>query len=379
VIVVAGAGMAGLCAGARLRQLGVEARVLEKGDRPGGSMRLSSGFVWRYRTHELYQEQCPAGDEALQRLLQERLDAALDWLEELGAPLKAAETGNPLTVGRAFDPEGLTHALVAAIGGVELGATPPEEQAPLVLATGGFGGSRALVEAHIHPAGRLPVRANPWSTGDGLTLALARGAAFRGPAEEFYGRAMPAVDGLDPASFVGAAQLYGRFAHVVDLDGVPLGIAPSWSELDLVQAIARRRDGRAWYVVDGGVLGHRVRERTVADMVAAAVEAGAPVVRGGSLDELAGALGLELDAPELAKPPFAAVQVEATITHTIGGLAIDTDARVVDDAGDPIDGLWAAGVDAGGFSGGGYASGLAQALVTGLAAAESAASYIGTV
>jgi succinate dehydrogenase/fumarate reductase flavoprotein subunit len=380
VIVVAGAGMAGLCAGARLAQLGVEARVLEKGDRPGGSMRLSSGFVWRYRTYELYREQCPDGEPALQLLLQERLDAALDWLEELGAPVKASETGNPLTAGRAFDPEGLTQALVAAIGGIELGAPLPREQTPLVLATGGFGGSRPLVEAHIHPAGRLPVRANPWSTGDGLTLALGRGAAFRGPAEEFYGRALPAVDAIDPDRFVGAAQLYGRFAHVVDLDGVPLGISPSWSELDLVQAIARRREGRAWYVVDGAVLGHRVRERTVADMVAAAVEVGAPVRRGRTRDELAAALGFALDGSQLARPPFAAVQVEASITHTIGGLAIDTEARVLDTHGEPIPGLWAAGVDAGGFSGGGYASGLAQALVTGLAAAESAArSYAGSV
>jgi fumarate reductase flavoprotein subunit len=35
-----------------------------------------------------------------------------------------------------------------------------------------------------------------------------------------------------------------------------------------------------------------------------------------------------------------------------------------------LDGVWAAGVDAGGVATGGYASGLAQALVLGLAAAE---------
>jgi succinate dehydrogenase/fumarate reductase flavoprotein subunit len=56
------------------------------------------------------------------------------------------------------------------------------------------------------------------------------------------------------------------------------------------------------------------------------------------------------------------------VTHTIGGLQVDTQARV---AG--VDGLWAAGVDAGGVATGGYASGLAQALVLGLAAAESIA------
>jgi predicted oxidoreductase len=49
---------------------------------------------------------------------------------------------------------------------------------------------------------------------------------------------------------------------------------------------------------------------------------------------------------------------------------VDDRARVLDEAGEPIPGLFAAGVDAGGISVGGYASGLATALVLGLAAAE---------
>jgi fumarate reductase flavoprotein subunit len=67
------------------------------------------------------------------------------------------------------------------------------------------------------------------------------------------------------------------------------------------------------------------------------------------------------------------VRVVASITHTIGGLRIDERARVLDAGGAPLDGVWAAGVDAGGIATGGYASGLAQALVLGLAAAEDAA------
>jgi succinate dehydrogenase/fumarate reductase flavoprotein subunit len=43
---------------------------------------------------------------------------------------------------------------------------------------------------------------------------------------------------------------------------------------------------------------------------------------------------------------------------------------VLGHTGTPIEGLYAAGVDAGGWSTGGYASGLAAALVFGLAAAE---------
>ena len=53
------------------------------------------------------------------------------------------------------------------------------------------------------------------------------------------------------------------------------------------------------------------------------------------------------------------------ITHTIGGLRVDENAQVVD-------GLYAAGADVGGISTGGYASGLAAALVFGRIAAESA-------
>jgi hypothetical protein len=43
---------------------------------------------------------------------------------------------------------------------------------------------------------------------------------------------------------------------------------------------------------------------------------------------------------------------------------------VLDQAGMPVEGLYAAGVDAGGWSTGGYASGLATALVLGRVAAE---------
>jgi len=65
-----------------------------------------------------------------------------------------------------------------------------------------------------------------------------------------------------------------------------------------------------------------------------------------------------------------AVRVAAAITHTIGGLRVDDHARVLRADGTAIDGLYAAGADAGGISTGGYASGLAAALVLGLAAAE---------
>src|SRR5881409_1976685 len=125
--------MAGLAAAARARELGAEPLVLEKGDRAGGSMLLSSGVIWRHRTFEGFRAECPGGDPALQHLIVERLDEELEWLESLGAPVLEHETGNRRTIGKRFDTRGLTAALVRKAGQGSLGhalgppGTWPEE------------------------------------------------------------------------------------------------------------------------------------------------------------------------------------------------------------------------------------------------------------
>jgi FAD binding domain len=153
--------------------------------------------------------------------------------------------------------------------------------------------------------------------------------------EQFYGRVMPAPPArIREEDFVALAQLYGAHAQVLAENGddiTPPQVA--WHENDLANLIGPR----AWYVVDES------NER-----IEAARAAGATVA--------------ERDDGRIA------VHVAAAVTHTIGGLVVDRNARV---AG--LDGVWAAGVDAGGVATGGYASGLAQALVLGLAAAEDVA------
>ena len=351
--------MAGLAAAARLRELGVQPTVLEKGSRLGGSMLLSSCVVWRHREWEEFRAECPDGDPALQRVVWEQLDDAIAWLESLGAPVLWLETGNPRTVGKRFDPVGLTDALTRAAGEVSCKHTHLEigHEHPLaILATGGFQGNVELVAQHIRPARALRLRANPWSAGDGLQYALARGAALSAGMDEFYGRNMPDAD-FTEADFVPQAQLYGRHARVFNDEGEEFFEGEvSWSENDLAQATARQPNARAWYVLDDDALAQRVRDRSVADMVEAAPTRIEPS-----------------DLPFLP-PPNArvAVRVSPGITHTIGGVLIDERARVLDAANRPIDGLFAAGADAGGISTGGYASGLAAALVFGRIAAESA-------
>jgi predicted oxidoreductase len=160
---------------------------------------------------------------------------------------------------------------------------------------------------------------------------------------------------------VEAAQLYGRHALRLDDEGREFFPGePSWSENDLVQAIARLPGGRAWYVVGDDVLALRVRDRTISEQVETARSAG----------------GTVMPADALGHPGLTAVRVFAAVTHTIGGLRVDEGAHVLREDGSAVEALYACGVDAGGIATGGYASGLATALVLGLAAAETAAAEL---
>jgi fumarate reductase flavoprotein subunit len=344
--------MGGLAAAARARELGAAVLVLEKGDRPGGSLALSSGFIWRYGDFERFRRECPGGDPDLQRPVYERLDGDLAWLESLGAGVVARETGNPLTTGVQFDPHGLVEALARAGGELRLREPLQElpERTPVVLATGGFQGNRELVRRYVTPeADDLVLRANPWSGGDGLRLGLDAGAELTDVMDEFYGRNLPAPPArITPEGFRPLAQLYARHARVVNAAGQEY-TARTWSEIDVVQWTARQPGARAWYRVRDEALEERVRDRTVGEMIGAARAAGASVER--------------LDGET-------AVEVVAGITTTLGGLRIDSRARAAT-------GVFACGADAGGISTGGYSSGLASALVFGRIAAEEALGYTG--
>ena len=333
--------MAGLIAGARARELGAQPVLYEKGTRAGGSMLLSSGFAWRYRTAEIFREQCPGGDPELQAVVLDRFDDALDWLESLGVELLTRDTGNPLTTGARFDPRQLVETLARDVRLREM------TESPAILATGGF-------PVRLARERQLLLRANRWSEGDGLDLAVERGAATAGDLGEFYGRAMPALDELAEEDFIRLSQLYGKYASVTSFDGSKRFVGePVWSEVDLAQQIARWPGGRAWYTVDIEALDARVRERTVREMVEEARAAGAEV--------------REEDGRT-------SVLVRAAVTQTLGGLSVDQRARVLRKDGEPVGGLYAAGVDIGGISTGGWSSGLATALVFGVVAAETALS-----
>jgi succinate dehydrogenase/fumarate reductase flavoprotein subunit len=351
-LVVAGAGMAGLVAAARARELGARVEVWERAGRVGGSMLLSSGVVWRYRDFETFREQCPDGDVELQRAVHEQLDDGLTWLESLGAPVTEGSTGNPLTAGRRFDTRGLCGALLKTDPILRL--TQPLESipdAPCVLATGGFQADEWLVREWIS-AEPLMLRSNAGSKGDGLRLGLTAGGVYSAGMDQFYGRAMPAVEFLHESHWVPAAQLLARHAvEIVNSSGQAFADPLDWSEVRVVQWIARQKGARAWFVVPDAALDEPTRYGSVRELIERARGLGAAVER---------------------RDQGVAVEVRAAITQTLGGLRVDRDGRVLRGDGRPVDGLFAAGGDVGGVATGGYMSNLAAALVIGRRAAEAA-------
>ena len=433
-VIVAGGGLAGLVAAL---ELGARVTLLEKGDRLGGSILYSSGYIWSYKDLPTFRREAPGGDLVLQRLILESLEDDLDWLEDHGVPALTRETGNPLTFGARFDPKQLVATLtdhITASGGRILvqSALDGLEQEPegcvngvrvasdeglhteradaVILASGGFAANPELVQRHIiRGPGKMRLRAHPWSTGDGLLAALEAGALASAGLDEFYGRNLPAPPAdFPPEEFVEVSQLYGRYAVAINQSGERYtDEAADWSETALTQATARQPGLRAWYILDAAGLRERVRDRPVEHMVETARSVGGTVLRAESLMELAQRLAergvprenvlrtldgynaavadgraSELSPPRsdpaapVQEPPFVAVEVAPAITHTTGGLAVDAGCRVLRRADrQPIPGLYAAGVDVGGVSGGGYTSGLASALVFGRRAAISACQH----
>ncbi|MFN8621470.1 MAG: FAD-dependent oxidoreductase [Chloroflexota bacterium] len=436
-VLVAGAGMAGLCAALAAAEAGARVLVLEKGPAPGGSMRMSGGTVWTAPSMAIMDRWAPLGDKVRQRLLVEGIDAGLAWLAGHGIP-RSFDIDNPRQTGAGIDVELMTARLAAEIAarggelrlraalrsiergedGAVAGVTADVAgrrtriaARSVILATGGFGGNRELVSRYItRNAEAMLLRANPRSVGDGLLAALDAGARTSDNLATFYGHSMPAPPAeLPPTRWVAATAYYTQDAVLLNARGERFfDESISMADEQAPAHIADQPGGRAVVILDDRVYRNAAGEEQSPAAVAAnfetAVEAGAPHAIAGSLDELltvlgplgfspvgarrtleaynaAVAAGTSADLPvprrnnriAVVEPPFRALVVRAGITFTLGGIDTDSTMRVLDRDGSPIAGLYAAGADAGGTYQGGYMGGLVLGLVHGRIAGREAA------
>ncbi len=290
------------------------------------------------------------------------------------------------------------------------GALHRVEARAVVLADGGFQANQDLLKRFISTRPERLLQRNAKSgRGDALMMAEAVGAKLS-DMECFYGH-VQARDALHnpqlwpyptmdfPIAAGIAVDEHGRRFTDEGLAGVAIA-----------NAIARLSDPLGTVAIFDEAIWQESAKIYVMSANPFLVETGATFHRADTLDALAALAGLpqaalaetvsryndavetdkldQLDPPRtkdighpwgskamtIRQPPFYAVPLCAGITYTMGGLAIDPDARVLHASGTPIEGLYAAGGTIGGLEGGpftGYSGGLAKALTFGRIAGDS--------
>lgn len=389
-VLIAGGGMAGLCAAVSALESGARVVLVEKGERFGGSMRLSNGLVWTFKEKSSVRVQV-SGNQALQDLVVDSLEQDMRWLGEQGVELGPERPFQSFGHGRTVAPEQVIDALLArirAMGGETLAGHALERLRPLpdegyraelmtadapvyidadavVLVTGGFQGNPEMLARYVTSnTDDIYLRGNPWSTGDGLHAALELGAALTSGMRHFYGHAMVAPPArFGPLQLSEATQRYGNYALALNLSGRRFADESAGTgEETLNAAVAQQERGTAIYIVDAEIADKSEEfiltpPRVGIDRAAAL---GGPVCSANTLEELCQRMQ-EWGVPSevalasiqsfndallsgrsaqlvprregnlypIQTPPFYAVQVRAAVTFTCGGLATDIDMRVL--------------------------------------------------
>ncbi|MBR2942371.1 MAG: flavocytochrome c, partial [Clostridia bacterium] len=260
----------------------------------------------------------------------------------------------------------------------------------VILASGGFGADLERVAAY-QPSLEGFVTTNALTvTGDGIDMAVAIGAAtvdmeqIQIHPSVYTETAALITEGIRGDGAILVNQGGKRFVNELETRNVV-------SAAELAQ-----EGGYAWTIVDQKMMdasatyngyytkGYAVKGETIAEL-AAAMGTDAAVLEE-TMNTWNAAVAAQNDAEfgrlSFANPldtaPYYAVKVAPGIHHTMGGLAINTAAEVLTEAGEAIPGLFAAGEITGGVHGGNRLGGNAvcDIVVYGRIAAKSAAAYI---
>ncbi len=317
------------------------------------------------------------GPDALLRRLTRNL-AARGGVLRLGSPVKALAVEDGRVVG------------VQTAAGMERARF-------VLIADGGFQDNPELVRRHFSPRPeRLFKRGAGGGRGDGIAMAAAAGAATVGM-DRFYGHLLgldafgndrlwpyPTLDSLAAVSLLvdgagrrfcdeglGGVFMANELARLAD----PEGAAVVFDDRHWREDAADNRYPPALnpsFPASGGRVFEAPTVERLAETLAMPALAETVAAHNAGRREPARTLA-RFPAKPIVEPPFRAIRAAAGITYSMGGLAIDRAARVLDAGARPVPGLYAAGSAAGGLEGGpraAYLGGLAKAVATGLRAAE---------
>lgn len=286
----------------------------------------------------------------------------------------------------------------------------------VVIATGSFQANKGMIERHVGRYADCAIcRATPYNTGRGVVSALDHGARLSKGTGRFYGHMnpWPALTPTTEAEFeqadlnaasaiMGVIQKFSIEGIAVNMNGKRFtdeGPEKYVGDNYLANETLQQPDGHVFVVIDSA--------EDHADGLEAIRQAGGLVVSAETVDELAEQLAayrvnpcnlrktiaeyqqaaaegttLELDVPKspmqtgyltkLDTPPFFAVRASAGISGFYGGIEISDAGEVLGHGQNPIPGLYAAPMAAGGIFYKEYGGGLAMCATFGSIAGTSA-------
>lgn len=436
-VVVVGAGGAGMAAAVKLGQMGVSCIVLEKMPTIGGNtircgaaynavdpeLQGAQGIEDSIELHiqQTYDGGDQVGDLELIRVMCENALDSIHWLEDLGcefqqtittvigatwprthyplnsfgtdfiAPLEKAakEMGQEIIVNMEATELVVEDGRVTGVLAVDTTTGTPYEfkaEKGVILASGGYGADiERCREANPNIPEDIRTSNQPGATGDGIDMAQAIGAATVGME---YVQMLPIAGNCVSTAIENQIFVNVEGNRFVREDG----------RRDVMSNAVLEQPGKYMYMIGD----NRVAEQSITGSnIQQLLDAG-KIYCGDTLEELAEKIGVNAEnlAATVAKfnenvatktvdefgrevydhgieegPFWASAKQVPLLHHTMGGVKIDTDARVMDTNGDPIPGLYAAGEVTGGVHGSNRLGGNACAdiFVFGRIAAESVA------
>jgi fumarate reductase flavoprotein subunit len=436
-IIVIGAGGCGLMAALVAAKKGARVLLLEKTDKPGGGTAFSSRGIRAAGSRcqraakiddspELYAEDIlrrnnNESDVALTRHLTEMSGRVADFLADAaGIEFQLGEFAFGHSAQRSHSwkaEKNITDFLFEAVererniqvcfstpvlslsqeaSGVVTGVVTDEKgltARKVILASGGFGASGELLSQYIPKAVDIPFPGHFGSTGDGIKMGLAAGAAT-----ENMGAFQPYPAYIGPGKRAVSPEVALSGGIMVDLGGkrfvdetkYPGGLGTKM--LDLPGKQAYEIFDERIYQLHSNISGLR--------NLASLFDSGI-LKKAQTAEELAGRLGIDADGlkqtiqdynsaasgskdafgrtlPEPFSAPLYGIKVTVALYHTQGGLKVTPDGQVLRPDGSVIPNLYAGGGVAVGVSGKGLegylpGNGLLASLGLGMRAGEHAA------
>lgn len=250
-LVVAGAGIGGLCAARTAQEAGASVLVVEKASRIGGSAAASGGIVWCARNINEWLKVQPGGNAGLGQVLIDGFKEGIPWLKTQAVTVtnikdrpykfkrdiyrldpdprtvlqtianKIVEDGGSLAYDTSLKTIQTADGKINGVTVSSVGHDATIETQTLILATGGFQANSELRARYMGRwSDRMIVRGVPENTGDGFEAALAIGAQATGPFSRFYGHYLPAPPAeIGLHNFLLVKPDFSEYAITVNLRG----------------------------------------------------------------------------------------------------------------------------------------------------------------